>query len=260
MGWPPTCPDLLPLIPAPDHSSNNIVWQSVKGTQIYSPDKGCWCKLSALDMLQMLGRAGRPQYDTKGEGILITNHSELQYYLSLLSQQLPIESHLVAKLPDMMNAEILLGTVQTVQDAAHWLGYTYLYIRMLRNPTLYEIPVEAREEDPKLEQWRANLVHPAAVQLKRSHLIKYNKKAGKFQTTKLQAPSSRAPSWAGSPSTSSLTRPCTRTTRCQSWARRSTSTSTSSQSWTLSPTSSLSRGWSSPSPCLPVGREGAQAQ
>jgi hypothetical protein len=36
-------------------------------------------------LLQMLGRAGRPQYDTYGEGIVITNHSELQYYLSLLN-------------------------------------------------------------------------------------------------------------------------------------------------------------------------------
>lgn len=35
----------------------------------------------------MLGRAGRPQYDSKGEGILITSHSELQYYLSLMNQQ-----------------------------------------------------------------------------------------------------------------------------------------------------------------------------
>ncbi len=71
----------------------------IKGTQIYSPDKGKWVELSALDVLQMLGRAGRPQYDTKGEGILITNHSELQYYLSLLNQQLPIESQMVSKLP-----------------------------------------------------------------------------------------------------------------------------------------------------------------
>ena len=37
--------------------------------------------------LQMLGRAGRPQYDSKGQGILITHHSELQYYLSLMNQQ-----------------------------------------------------------------------------------------------------------------------------------------------------------------------------
>ena len=77
----------------------------------------------------MLGRAGRPQYDTRGEGILITTHSELQFYLSLLNHQLPVESQMVRKLADMLNAEIVLGTVQTVKDAAHWLGYTYLYIR-----------------------------------------------------------------------------------------------------------------------------------
>lgn len=33
---------------------------------------------------------GRPQYDTYGEGIIITGHNELQYYLSLMNQQLPI--------------------------------------------------------------------------------------------------------------------------------------------------------------------------
>lgn len=101
----------------------------IKGTQIYNPEKGRWVELGALDVLQMLGRAGRPQYDTKGEGILITNHSELQYYLSLLNQQLPIESQLVGKIPDMLNAEIVLGTIQSVRDAVNWLGYTYLYIR-----------------------------------------------------------------------------------------------------------------------------------
>ena len=40
----------------------------------------------------MMGRAGRPQYDKEGEAIVITQHSELQYYLSLNNQQLPIES------------------------------------------------------------------------------------------------------------------------------------------------------------------------
>lgn len=101
----------------------------IKGTQVYNPEKGRWVELGALDVLQMLGRAGRPQYDTKGEGILITNHSELQYYLSLLNQQLPIESQMVAKLPDMLNAEIVLGTIQNMRDAVNWLGFTYLYVR-----------------------------------------------------------------------------------------------------------------------------------
>ena len=50
----------------------------IKGTQIYNPKKGAWTELSLLDIMQMLGRAGRPQYDSYGEGIIITGHSELQ--------------------------------------------------------------------------------------------------------------------------------------------------------------------------------------
>ena len=57
--------------------------------------------------------------------------------------------------------------------------------RMLRNPSLYGIPVEAREDDPKLEQWRANLTHTAACALEKSALIKYDRKSGNFQTTEL---------------------------------------------------------------------------
>lgn len=100
----------------------------IKGTQIYNPEKGRWVELSSQDVLQMLGRAGRPQFDTYGEGIIITNHSELQYYLSLLNQQLPIESQFVSKLADNLNAEIVLGTIRNRDEAVQWLGYTYLYV------------------------------------------------------------------------------------------------------------------------------------
>ena len=85
----------------------------------------------------MMGRAGRYGLDSEGEGIILTSHSELQYYLSLLNQQLPIESQLVRKLPDLLNAEIVSGSIANVNDAAHWLGYTYLFVRMLKNPELY---------------------------------------------------------------------------------------------------------------------------
>ncbi|KAG9438151.1 U5 small nuclear ribonucleoprotein [Apis mellifera carnica] len=157
----------------------------IKGTQVYNPEKGRWVELGALDVLQMLGRAGRPQYDTKGEGILITNHSELQYYLSLLNQQLPIESQLISKMSDMLNAEIVLGTIQNIRDAVTWLGYTYLYIRMLRCPNLYGISQDKIKEDALLELHRADLIHSAAVALDRSGLIKYDRKSGNFQATEL---------------------------------------------------------------------------
>ena len=67
--------------------SNLHFYEASLLSQIYNPEKGRWVELGALDVMQMLGRAGRPQYDTKGEGILITSHSELQYYLSLMNQQ-----------------------------------------------------------------------------------------------------------------------------------------------------------------------------
>ncbi|VDN59866.1 unnamed protein product [Dracunculus medinensis] len=157
----------------------------IKGTQIYNPELGRWTELGALDVMQMLGRAGRPQYDSKGKGIMITNRSELQYYLSLMNQQLPIESQLISKLPDVLNAEIVLGSINNVSDAMNWLGYTYLYLRMVKAPTLYGISHEQAKSDPLLEQRRADLVHTAAVQLEKANLIKYDRKSGFIQATEL---------------------------------------------------------------------------
>ncbi|XP_071494841.1 U5 small nuclear ribonucleoprotein 200 kDa helicase-like [Diadema antillarum] len=157
----------------------------IKGTQIYNPEKGRWVELGPLDVLQMLGRAGRPQYDTKGEGILITSHGELQYYLSLQNQQLPVESQFVSKLSDNLNAEIVLGNIQTVKDAVTWLGYTYLYIRMMRNPTLYGIPADAKDTDRDLEQFRIDLIHAALVLLDKNNLAKYDRKTGNIQVSEL---------------------------------------------------------------------------
>jgi pre-mRNA-splicing helicase BRR2 len=157
----------------------------LKGTQMYSPEQGRWVELSPLDIMQMMGRAGRYGLDSEGEGIIITSHSELQYYLSLMNQQLPIESQFIKKLPDMLNAEIVLGTVQSIKEAAIWLSYTYLFIRMLRNPSLYGVSVDEMKADPILMQRRIDLAHSAAVILDKHNLIRYDRKTGMFQVTAL---------------------------------------------------------------------------
>ncbi|CAK4033410.1 Pre-mRNA-splicing factor brr2 [Lecanosticta acicola] len=156
----------------------------IKGTQIYSPEKGSWVELSPQDVLQMLGRAGRPQYDTYGEGIIITTQSEIQYYLSLMNQQLPIESQFVSRLADNLNAEIVLGNIRTRDEAVEWLGYTYLFVRMIRSPALYQVGADY-QEDETLEQKRVDLVHSAAVVLEKASLVKYDKKTGRLQSTDL---------------------------------------------------------------------------
>ncbi|KAJ3274830.1 DEIH-box ATPase [Terramyces sp. JEL0728] len=157
----------------------------IKGTQVYNPEQGRWMELSSQDMLQMLGRAGRPQFDTFGEGIIITTHNELQYYLSLLNEQLPIESQMISQLPDMLNAEVVMGNVRNRQEAVDWLGYTYLYIRMLKNGSLYGVTFEDAEDDGFLVQKRVDFIHAAANVLDKCNLIKYDRKTGRFQGTEL---------------------------------------------------------------------------
>lgn len=156
----------------------------IKGTQIYSPEKGSWVELSPQDVLQMLGRAGRPQYDTFGEGIIITTQAEIQYYLSLLNQQLPIESQFISKLADNLNAEVVLGNVRSRDEGVDWLGYTYLFVRMLRSPGLYSVGAEYAD-DNALEQKRVDLIHSAATVLEKCNLVKYDKKTGRLQATEL---------------------------------------------------------------------------
>ncbi|SCV00381.1 LAME_0G09340g1_1 [Lachancea meyersii CBS 8951] len=145
----------------------------IKGTDVYSPIKGTWTRLSPQDVLQMLGRAGRPRYDTFGEGIIITQQSSIQYYLAMLNQQLPIESQLVSKLADNMNAEIVLGNIKNRKEAVEWLGFTYLFVRMLENPDLYKCPSNDNGDDFLLE-YRDQLSHSALELLHEHNLVVYD--------------------------------------------------------------------------------------
>lgn len=50
------------------------------------------------------------------------------------NMQLPIESQMISQLADQMCAEIVLGSISNTKEAVNWMAYTYLYVRMLRNP------------------------------------------------------------------------------------------------------------------------------
>ncbi|KAH0790580.1 U5 small nuclear ribonucleoprotein [Histomonas meleagridis] len=154
----------------------------IKGTRVYSPERSQWENLSHLDVLQMFGRAGRPQYDTYGEGIIITELNELQYYISVLSQQMPIESHFLRDVSSHLNAEVSLGTITNLNDAAEWIGYTYLFIRMLKSPKLYGIN---EKDDISLRTRRLEIVHTAAIELDEKRLVRYDQKTGEIKPTEL---------------------------------------------------------------------------
>lgn len=150
----------------------------VKGTQVYNAKQGGFVDLGISDVLQIFGRAGRPQFESFGTGILCTSSDRLDHYVSLLTQQHPIESRLLGKIIDILNAEISLGTVTSVDEAVQWLGYTYLMVRMRQNPFAYGILWAQVQEDPALVNRRRQLVVDAARHLHSLQMIVFDEVSG----------------------------------------------------------------------------------
>ena len=146
----------------------------IKGTQLYSSQEGKFVDLGILDVLQIFGRAGRPQFQATGIGFICTTHDKLDHYLSAVTQQQPIESKFSRKLVDNLNAEIALGTVTSIPEAVQWLGYSYLFVRMQRNPLTYGIDWAEIRDDPHLVQRRRKLAVDAARVLQQSQMIILN--------------------------------------------------------------------------------------
>ncbi|OJD22204.1 hypothetical protein ACJ73_06450 [Blastomyces percursus] len=148
----------------------------IKGTQLYSAQEGKFIDLGILDVLQIFGRAGRPQFQDTGIGFICTTHNKLQHYLSAVTSQEPIESRFSRKLVDNLNAEVSLGTVTSVSEAVQWLGYSYLFVRMRRNPHSYGIDWAEIRDDPQLVLRRRDLIIKAARTLQKSQMIIFNER------------------------------------------------------------------------------------
>ncbi|KAF2147729.1 Sec63-domain-containing protein [Myriangium duriaei CBS 260.36] len=146
----------------------------IKGTQLYSAEAGKFVDLGILDVLQIFGRAGRPQFQDTGIGMICTTQDKLQHYLTAVTQQQPIESNFSKKLVDNLNAEISLGTVTSIAEAVQWMGYSYLFVRMKKNPMAYGIEWAEIRDDPELVQRRRELVIKAARVLQQSQMIIFN--------------------------------------------------------------------------------------
>ena len=153
----------------------------IRGTEMYDPSRGTFVDLSMLDVMQIFGRAGRPQYDTQGFACIITTHDKLSHYLTMLTNQYPIESKFIKHLTDNLNAEIVAGTVTTIDDAVDWISYTYLYIRMRRNPLAYGLTYGELQNDPRLFEMRGKLAIAAATQLHEATMIIFDEEAGTLE-------------------------------------------------------------------------------
>jgi replicative superfamily II helicase len=135
----------------------------IRDTKHHDPLEG-EVDMSPLDVLQMLGRAGRPGYDDTGFAWVVCDAASADRYRTLLSDGKIIESRLADRdeqpqldrsqpgerpteasdLAVHLNAEIALGTVRDVEDAMDWLETTFYYVRAQRTGTVAESDLRER--------------------------------------------------------------------------------------------------------------------
>lgn len=124
----------------------------LKGTLGYTDGK--LGEYSDLEVMQMLGRAGRPQFDDSAVAVIMTRSGKVERYNKMISGQDTLESTLHLNFIELLNSEISLGTVKNVYDAKVWLNGTFLAVRMRQNPKYYSIASVGAEgtTDQRLEQ------------------------------------------------------------------------------------------------------------
>ena len=109
----------------------------IKSTQHYIPGKG-YVEIEEMDMKQMIGRAGRPQFDKTATAVIMTSKkSEYHWSTFANSSSRPIESTLLGQLKEHIVAEAVLGSITSTSGAIQWLQSTYLWQRVQKNPAYY---------------------------------------------------------------------------------------------------------------------------
>ena len=117
------------------------------------------------DVLQMIGRAGRPQYDDQGVAMVLVHDVKKGFYKKFLYEPFPVESSLLTVLADHMNAEVVAGTIASRQDALDYITWTFFFRRLVQNPTYYGM--EEQGEDG-LNAFLSGVVGRALDQLEES--------------------------------------------------------------------------------------------
>ncbi|KAL3188028.1 hypothetical protein MRX96_004263 [Rhipicephalus microplus] len=140
----------------------------VKGTEYYDAKASRYVDFPITDVLQMIGRAGRPQFDDQGVAVVLVHDLKKKFYNKFLYEPFPVESSLIDVLPDHVNAEVVAGTIRSTQDCLDYMTWTYFYRRLLQNPTYYGL----EKVEPKLmSSFLSNLVSKSVRTLQDSYCL-----------------------------------------------------------------------------------------
>ena len=119
----------------------------VKGTQYFDAQIEGYKDMDLTDVLQMLGRAGRPQFDSSGIARIFTQEAKKAFYKHFLHTGFPVESSLHNVLDNHLGAEVSAGTIGTKQDALDYLTWTFFFRRLHKNPSYYGLDISSEDHN-----------------------------------------------------------------------------------------------------------------
>jgi ATP-dependent DNA helicase HFM1/MER3 len=68
----------------------------------------------------MIGRAGRPQFDTSAIAVILTQNEKRQKFQTMVTGGKDLESRLHENLIEHLNAEIVLQSINNSDEAISW--------------------------------------------------------------------------------------------------------------------------------------------
>ncbi|KAI6028575.1 hypothetical protein F5J12DRAFT_889093 [Pisolithus orientalis] len=150
----------------------------IKGVKLFQ--NGETREYSDLEILQMMGRAGRPQFDDEGIAMILCEAEVESKYRALAHGTTTIESSLHRNLVEHLNSEICLRTITDLKSARDWLRRSFLFQRIQKNPQHYDI---GKEENESWQDKVDAIVMESIYSLRDSQLIMYTMEDGALCST-----------------------------------------------------------------------------
>ncbi|KAJ7137709.1 P-loop containing nucleoside triphosphate hydrolase protein [Mycena epipterygia] len=138
----------------------------IKGVQTFQNNASV--EYSDLDVMQMLGRAGRPQFDKEGIAIILCETDLENKYRELVQGKTIVESSLHLHIDEHLNSEIGLGTITNTRSAKEWLRSSFLFQRIQKNPAHYAL---GKGENQSWEERVDDMVMQSVEKLRETKLI-----------------------------------------------------------------------------------------
>jgi len=147
----------------------------VKGTEFFDGKLSRYVDYPVTDILQMMGRAGRPQFDKEGVAVIMCEESKKTFLKKFLYEPFPVESCLGGRMCVVLNAEISIGTINSLSDAIGYLNWTFYARRVKMNPSYYGAK---SAEDKDVEEFFLSVVKETTDKLQEHGCVSIDKTEG----------------------------------------------------------------------------------